>query len=104
MKYTVRVRGTADLGEWKLDDVKAGRVGDSIGAAVASYPRRYEEIDADSTKEAAEMVRTKLAADETIGELWVLIPGDGADVFDRQAVLIRHEETMPGEGDPGDDQ
>jgi hypothetical protein len=41
------------------------------------------------------MARTQLAADETIDELWVSNPNGGADVFDRQAVFLRHEETMP---------
>jgi hypothetical protein len=102
MKYTVRIKGTADLGEWKLDDVNAGRAGDSVGAAAASYPRRYEGVDADTTKEAADQVRAKLAADDTIDELWVLIPDDGSDVFDRQGNPLRHEDTHPSESDDSD--
>jgi hypothetical protein len=40
------------------------------------------------------MARAKRADDETIDEIWVS-PSDGADVFDRRAVFLRHEPTMP---------
>ena len=62
-----------------------------------AYPRWFE-VEADYAQEAAEMARTQLAADETIDELWVSNPNGGADVFDRQADFLRHEETMPLRG------
>jgi hypothetical protein len=89
MEFTVKVR--------ERDGVMERRAGESIGAAIRAYPRWFE-VEADYAQEAAEMARTQLAADETIDELWVSNPNGGADVFDRQADFLRHEETMPLRG------
>ena len=94
MRYTVKVRGSVDHGEWKLEDVMEGRAGDSIAAAIRAFPRKYE-VEADSTQEAAAAAREKHAADETIDELWVSDPKGGADVFDREVHYLRHEDEMP---------
>jgi hypothetical protein len=34
MKFTVKVRGTVDHGEWKREDFMAGRAGEGIAASI----------------------------------------------------------------------